>query len=170
MNKIIFWVAVLSVLWIAVASYYQPENQTTAAIGSAAPDFSLPTINGRTLALSDAKGKPLVINFWNSWCPPCQEETPVLDHLYHQYKGEFQLYGINNTSNDTVGAVKLFLENYHVDYPVLLDKSGEITRKYGVRGMPTTFLIDRNGKIVGKIVGYQGKEVLKKRVLSLLSK
>lgn len=170
MKKIFAWVAAISIIWIAAGNFNHPEQPSSVRRGSVAPNFTLPTIKGPDISLSQAKGKPLVINFWNSWCPPCKEETPVLAKLYRKYKGKFQLYGINETSNDTIAAVKLFMGNFPVNYPVLLDESGYVGRKYRIRGMPTTYLIDRNGKIMDVIVGYQGKNILRKKILALLSK
>lgn len=171
MNKIYALVAFISLLWIAVGVYVdRPENIKAIKNGALAPEFTLHTLSGKTLSLSNASGKPLVINFWNSWCPPCQEETPVLAEIYRAHKGEFQLYGINVTTNDTINAVKLFMENFHISYPILLDKSGKVSHKYDIRGMPTTILINRKGQIAGVIVGFQGKKELRNKILTFISK
>lgn len=172
MNKIIGWVAVISILWIIVAQVYEKptvtEAQTFAKIGAEAPGFTLQTLHGKSYSLAKAKGKPLVINFWNAWCHPCRKETPELIKLYKQYKGEFQLYGVNVTADDSLGAVKLFVEHFHIPYPVLLDKSGSVSNHYNVTGRPVTYFINAQGIVVGKIVGYQ-PNALRKKIKALIS-
>lgn len=172
MKKILGFVLAIAILWILAANDYQSGSQPTgqAKIGGKAPAFTLKSLSGKTYSLSGAKGKPLVLNFWNSWCPPCKEETPELVKLHDRYRGKFHLYGINVTSNDTVGAVKLFSQDYKVDYPILLDRSGKVAKQYLIRGMPTTYLINAKGIIVGKIVGYLGPEVLRKKIQALVEK
>lgn len=165
-------VLAIAILWIIAARFYDTGGQSagTAKIGGKAPAFSLKSLSGKTYSLAKAKGKPLVLNFWNTWCPPCKEETPELVRLHDRYKGQFRLFGINVTTNDTVGAVKLFSQDFKVDYPILFDKSGKVSDKYGIRGMPTTYLINAKGVIVGKIVGYQGPKVLREKIKALISK
>ncbi|HEX6923269.1 MAG TPA: TlpA disulfide reductase family protein [Bacillales bacterium] len=172
MKKMIGIVILVSILWIVVGHSYEGNDTsagTTAEVGSKAPSFTLTSLSGKTYSLSEAKGKPVVLNFWNSWCGPCKKETPELARLYRKYKGQFQLYGINVTADDSLGAVKLFVEDYGVNYPVLLDKSGNVSDLYNVYSRPVTYFINAKGIIVGKIKGYQGAEILNKKVKALVS-
>lgn len=183
-KKIIWIVLVVAVLWIGITYFYKTNSGTTGneksketagkveespEVDAKAPTFQLQSLKGKTFSVANAEGKPLVINFWNSWCRPCKEETPELVKLYKKYKGKFQLYGVNITSNDKKAAVKLFSEDYHMNYPILLDKSGDVGDMYRVQAMPTTFFVNKDGIIVAKLVGYQGPGVMTKKVKELIS-
>ena len=184
LKKIIWIVVIVAVIWIAVSYFYKTDSGMTGnekskettgkveespQVNAKAPAFKLQSLKGKTFSVADAKGKPLVINFWNSWCGPCKEETPELVKLYKKYKGKFQIYGVNITSNDKKAAVKLFSEDYHMNYPILMDKSGDVADAYRVQAMPTTFFVNKNGIIVAKLVGYQGPGVMTKKVEELIS-
>ncbi|HEX7064660.1 MAG TPA: TlpA disulfide reductase family protein [Bacillales bacterium] len=170
MKKIIGIIILISFLWIIVGHSYGGTPGTIAKVGSQAPGFTLTSLSGKTYSLSEARGQPIVLNFWNSWCSPCKKETPELARLYSQYKGQFQLYGINVTADDSLGAVKLFVEDYGINYPVLLDKSGNVSEMYNVHSRPVTYLISSDGIIVDKIRGYEGPELLRKKIKNLVSK
>jgi cytochrome c biogenesis protein CcmG/thiol:disulfide interchange protein DsbE len=130
------------------------ETLPASSIGKAAPDFLLPDLHGNTVALSNVIGrKPVVLNFWASWCGPCQEETPDLIKTYNAYKDRVLFYGINGTSQDSAEAAKKFAGKYGIPYPVLLDKQGTVMERYGILGFPTTFVIDTKGRIVNMHVG-----------------
>ncbi|HEU5140864.1 MAG TPA: TlpA disulfide reductase family protein [Bacillales bacterium] len=175
MRKTLGIVILVSVLWIIVGHSYSDSDPASgssiAKVGSEAPNFTLPSLDGKSYSFSEAKGKPIVLNFWNSWCGPCKKETPELVKLYNQHKGQFRMIGINITANsDTVGAVKLFVQDYNMTYPVLLDKKGKVSSRYRVHSIPTTYLIDENGVIVAKFVGYQGNGALTRKIEAFISK
>jgi cytochrome c biogenesis protein CcmG/thiol:disulfide interchange protein DsbE len=129
-------------------------------IGFQAPSFSLERLDSDELYSLGSTDKPIVINFWASWCGPCREEAPDLVHLQEQYKDEVEVYAINLTKTDSIVGVQRFVEEYGFTFPVLMDREGEIGEKYQVLSIPTTFFVDANGTIVHKIVGYASKNDL----------
>lgn len=155
---------VLGLILISALAY----NVTAQNIGSAAPGFTLKDINGRNVSLSDFKGKVIILDFWATWCPPCREEIPDFIALQNEYgKKGLQILGIS-VDREGLKAVKPFYENMKMNYPVLLT-DGKIEAAYGgIRGIPTTFIIDKNGKIVKKYVGFQPKSVFEKDIKGLL--
>jgi cytochrome c biogenesis protein CcmG, thiol:disulfide interchange protein DsbE len=120
-----------------------------------APNFSLPELltPARTLSLADFRGKPLVVNFWASWCFPCETEMPLLESTYRSVHGTVQFVGID--TGDTRGAAIHFLRQVHVTYPMLSlgDLHGRVVSAYGLPGLPSTIFISSSGKIVGKHFG-----------------
>jgi peroxiredoxin len=131
-----------------------------------APDFSLPDVHGRPLSLSSFRGQVVLLDFWATWCEPCQEELPDLKslHLRHKDRG-FTVLGV---SMDALGAkaVAPFLKEKDVPYPVVLTE-GEPPSGYPVIGLPTAFLIDRKGLIVRRYLGPQSYEDLARDVEEL---
>jgi thiol-disulfide isomerase/thioredoxin len=114
--------------------------------GHPAPEISLVSTGGEPLSLSDFKGKPVVINFWATWCAPCRAETPDLQEVHRELGDEMVIFGVNVTQQDQ-GDIEAFLQEFGVTYPVGLDVDGEAFRAYSVLGLPTTVFVDRNGII-----------------------
>ncbi len=115
-----------------------------------APDFDLQTFDGQTVRLSDFKGRPVLINFWASWCPPCKEETPDLIAAYNDLKDINAVFIGVGTQDDT-DKLKQFANEYQIPYLVVEDPLGKVSNQYRVLGMPTTFLIDADG-ILRKVI------------------
>ncbi len=109
-----------------------------------APNFELQTFDGQVVRLSDFKGRPVLINFWASWCPPCKEETPDLIAAYNELKDINAVFIGVGTQDDT-DKLKQFAEAYQIPYLVVEDPLGKVSNQYRVLGMPTTFLIDKDG-------------------------
>ena len=131
-------------------------NQATGPqIGSAAPDFTLKDLNGNTVKLSDFRGKPVYLNFWASWCPPCKAEIPEIQKFYQQNKDKVEVLAVNITFNDKVSDVVNLLKADKANYPVLLDTNinSSVANAYQVYGIPASFFIDKNGIIRGTHVG-----------------
>ena len=121
--------------------------------GIPAPDFSFPDLNGKKVGLSDSKGKVVLINIWATWCPPCREEMPSMERLYKRFKAEgFEILAV---SIDETGsrAVAPFVQKINLTFPVLLDPKGKIQGLYMITGVPESFIVDRKGLLVHKIVG-----------------
>lgn len=121
--------------------------------GIPAPDFSFPDLNGKKVGLSDYKGKVVLVNIWATWCPPCREEMPSMQKLYTRFKGEgFEILAV---SIDETGsrAVDPFVQKLNLTFPVLLDPEGRIQGLYMITGVPESFIVDRKGILVHKIVG-----------------
>jgi peroxiredoxin len=134
-----------------------------------AADFKLMDLEGQPLGLAEFRGKVVLLDFWATWCPPCREELPHFKELYAAYQGEgLEVIGI---SLDEGGAqvVKPFVQANGILYPIALGDS-RVTQDYGgIRGIPTTFLIDKQGRIANKYVGYHDKEVFEQEIRKLLA-
>jgi peroxiredoxin len=128
-------------------------SQSSAAENPPASNFSLKTLAGTEVSLDQHRGKYLLINFWATWCGPCKIEMPSLQALYTRFKSEkFELLAI---SNDMFGekVVRPYIEANNLDFPVLLDQNLKVSHKYGVVTLPTSFLVDPEGKIIGVLNG-----------------
>lgn len=121
--------------------------------GMTAPDFVLPDLQGQMVRLSDYRGKVVFLNIWATWCSPCRQEMPSMEKLYNEMKGEaFEILAV---SIDILGAkaVAPFMEEFNLSFPALLDPEGSVKRRYGVSGVPETFVIDKSGIVAAKIIG-----------------
>ena len=119
---------------------------------NAAPAFSLDSTNGGKVSLSDFDGKVLVVNFWATWCPPCRQEMPSLQRLWRTLQPDgVELVAID--FGDPPAPVQEFAREANIQFPLLLDPLGETVRAYGVVGLPTTFVVDRQGQVAIKATG-----------------
>ncbi|HEB12834.1 MAG TPA: TlpA family protein disulfide reductase [Actinobacteria bacterium] len=123
-----------------------------------APDFTVNLFSGKKVSLSDFKGKPLIVNFWASWCAPCREEAPVLVKVAKMYGKKVQFLGI--VFQDTEAGAKKFIEEFKVKYPNGTDPSGQAAQDYKITGVPETFFIDANGILRAKWLGALTEEKL----------
>jgi len=120
---------------------------------SLAPEFSLKTLVGEEISLAKNKGKILLIDFWATWCGPCRESIPHLVHLYKTFRGQgLEVVGLSMDKGDPK-TVEQFVRSLDIPYPIAIAPD-DIARAYGVNGLPTTILIDKEGKIREKIVGF----------------
>jgi len=131
----------------------------TAEKKEKAPDFSLKTINNKTIKLSDYKGKTIILNFFATWCPSCKMEIPDFVKFYNKNKDKgIVIIGICVGSKET--DIKEIIKEYKISYPVCIS-DGKIENAYGgIRFVPTTFIIDRNGYIIKKQIGPMNEEQL----------
>ena len=148
-----------------------PQKETTAAPDTDAPDtpadttpeqnpnqaldFTVQDWEGNMVKLSDFFGKPIVLNFWASWCPPCKAELPDFDDACKKYDGEVVFLMVNMTDNqmETVEVAKDFIKTYGYDFPVYFDVSYEAAMVYGVRSIPQTYFINAEGEAVATATG-----------------
>jgi peroxiredoxin len=122
--------------------------------GFAAPDFQLPLLGGGEVALADLRGKVVIVNLWASWCPPCRAEMPALQEVYEAYRDRgLEVLAVNTTYQDSEGAAARFVQEYRLRFPVPLDQTGDVSRSYMLRALPTTFFIDRDGVIRSVVIG-----------------
>lgn len=122
--------------------------------GFLAPDFTLDNLQGEKVTLSDLRGKIVVINLWATWCPPCRAEMPALENAYEQYKDSgLVVLGLNVTNQDSESEVPRFVEEFGLTFPILLDRDGSVSALYELRGLPTTFFVNRAGIIRTVVVG-----------------
>ncbi len=139
-------------------------------VGSPAPDFTLKTLDGGEVSLSQFLGQPVLINFWASWCLPCRREMPDLVRAYEAHNAEgFVLLGVNLTFQDSIPDVQAFVEEFKMTFPVLLDETGEVTNDlYRLRGLPLSVFVDRSGVIARLQVGMMTGEQIDEFVAGIL--
>lgn len=137
-----------------------------AKVGEAAPDFELRTLDGNKAKLSDYKGKIVILNFWATWCPPCQAEMPHMQSFYEQNHNKgIEIVAVNLTSSDRgLDKVKEFVNKHHLTFPILLDEEGTVENMYDTIAIPTTYIIDQEGFITEKITGPVNEERLENLV------
>ncbi len=111
-----------------------------------APGFQLPNLDGQTIALSDFRGKPVMLNFWATWCGPCRVEMPYIQQVYDERSGD-GLVVLAIDIGESPAKVKEFMQDYGLTFPVLLDVKTEVAKQYNIRAIPTTFFIDPDGGI-----------------------
>lgn len=136
---------------LAVGFLYDPRRLDTDVLtGQPAPAFVLQDIEGNTVSLEDLKGRPVVINFWSTWCIPCKQEHPLLQRYPPAYP-DVTFLGV--IYQDKTPAVKAFLKRDPVPYATLVDAESKVAIAYGVTGVPETYFIDAEGKITYKRAG-----------------
>lgn len=130
-------------------------------VGRQATDFTLPTLDGLDVSLSQFRGQPVLINFWASWCLPCRDEMPELVRSYKAHRAEgLMILGVNLTYSDSLPDIQAFASEFNITFPILLDEDGMVTQKlYPILGLPTSIFINRDGSIarvqIGKMTGRQ---------------
>jgi len=159
---IVALVLVLALLGLLAYSLFAPDSvrRTTGRVnasgalitddGRTAPDISVTTFDGTSISLADLRGKIVIVNFWASWCPPCQQETPLLTTAAGKLDSDVVLVGIDVW--DKRADAEQFAARYEVNYPVAQD-DGSLAVDYGLTGVPETFVIDANGKVVARLPG-----------------
>lgn len=170
--SVVLLVVGLGWIWASAA----PSGTTTGGLipapqqGFLAPDLQLPQQSGDPISLADFGGRPVVINFWASWCPPCRAEMPALQRVYDDYQHRgLVILGINTTNQDTMAAAREFISEYGLTFPIAFDLGGRVSNDYRLRSLPTTFFIDRKGIIREVVVGGPLSEALLRiRVENLL--
>lgn len=144
----------------------QPVPQPTVLPKIPAPDFTLTDQNGNKITLSDYKGKTVFLNFWATWCGPCKSELPDIQALYERYGGNEEdlvvlgVAGPNQGQEGTVEDVTAFLADHGYSFPVVMDETGDTFMQYGIAALPTTFMIDTEGNIFGKVVSALSPEMM----------
>ena len=143
-------------------------------VGKTMPDFEMPLFEryaeeyGPTFKVSENLGKPMVINFWASWCPPCQYEAPVLEAGWQEYGNEVLFVGVDTQDSGNEADARAFIENHGLTFPNGKDESSRIGIDYGLFGLPETFFIRADGTLLSKHSGAVTQAVLDEQVGALL--
>jgi thiol-disulfide isomerase/thioredoxin len=150
----------------APAPTNEPDASTTAA-----PNFTMTDSQGKTLQLSDFKGKPVLLNFWASWCGPCQSEMPAIQKAWEQYGSDVDFVIVNMTgmSGETEEAAKAFLTDGGYTFPAYFDKDNSAAMAFGVSSIPQTYLLNADGDIIGGYMGAMNDAVLAEGIQMLLN-
>ncbi len=136
-------------------------SQTDSAV-----DFRLADLNGKKISLSDFRGKVVFLNFWATWCAPCRVEMPAMQKLHSRFKGQnFAMVAVN--LQESARKVRDFVERYKLTFTVLLDSHGEVGSRFAVRALPTTFILDKSGRIMGQALG--AREWNSKKMVALFN-
>lgn len=144
-------------------------TSATPALGQPAPDFTMSTLAGPSIRLADLKGRVVIVNFWATWCPPCENETPRLVAWYEQYHGAgLEVLGVDKLVQDSRDAVADFVAKYAVSYPVPLDQTGDISRQWQALQLPRSYVIDREGIVRYVRIGELTQRDFDEQVLPLL--
>ena len=165
-----------ALLWIALVAFlgYRIWPQVAAAFGvasanAAAPDFTLTTLDGAPVSRDALRGQVVLVNFWATWCPPCRVEMPGFQDVYDRKKAEgFTIVGI---STDAAGRahVARYLREHGISYPVAMASGGVVRDFGGVRALPTSFLLDREGRVRHEVRGFFAELALEQAVERLLA-
>lgn len=166
---LIYGFVALCLLGLYVAGRHATQKPKPAASGNSAPDFTVTDIDGKKLTLSDYKGKVVLLDFWATWCSPCRAEIPHFVEMQQKYGPQgFQVIGIS--MDDDAKPVRDFYQQYKINYPVAVGDDKLAESFGGVMGLPVNFIIDRDGRIVGKYLGATETSVFDKAVGDLLAK
>ncbi len=135
---------------------------------NAAPDFTLPQLDDQPLTLSDFRGKPVMINFWATWCPPCRRELPALQAAYNNYSDKIEFVAVDVKEN--APTVTAFIDQMGLTFPIVMDQSGSVSDvAYEVRGLPTTIFVDAKGVVSARHVGPLDEAAIDSYLLPLLA-
>ncbi|MHB8134180.1 MAG: TlpA family protein disulfide reductase [Anaerolineaceae bacterium] len=157
-------IVILSIIWIGFTSYESfhrdPSILNSPQVGFLAPNFELKDLQGNTQKLSNYTGKPIMINFWASWCKPCQVEMPAIQNSFQEHYPNIIFLSVNSTKQDSISAVSEFVKNKQLDFPVLLDIQNAVGSLYRIQALPTTYFINSKGVIQEIIIGGPMSETL----------
>lgn len=141
-------VAIIGTIYVNVTK----EKNAVLAVGDQAPDFQLVDMDGNVQRLSDYEGQGVFLNFWGTWCKPCAKEMPYIDKQYQVFKDQgVQTIAVNIAESDF--KVNSYTKQYGMTFPVVIDRQKNVMEKYNIGPLPTTFLVDPDGKIIRIIQG-----------------
>jgi DsbE subfamily thiol:disulfide oxidoreductase len=164
--SLILLVVILTLSLNSHAQFFSPF-EIERLIGKEAPDFIATDLSGDEVVFSSFRGKPVLLNFWATWCPYCREERPQLNSIYKEYKDR-GLIVVAISVDRSVNVVRRFLRRMPADFIILHDNNREAAERYGVFSLPTSFLIDRNGIVRNKFIGPNWTDTKKRLIEELI--
>jgi thiol-disulfide isomerase/thioredoxin len=183
-TKIIIAIAAFGLLlMLATLGYnllsknYKPQENTlssslqTQATKESAPDFTVKDVKGSNVSLSDFKGKPVVLNFWASWCPPCKAEMPDYEKMYQQYSKKgivFMMINLTDGDRETTATAQQFLKDNHYTFTAYFDTKYLASDAYSISSIPDSIFIDKSGNIVNTYQGMIDAATMKKNIEGLV--
>jgi peroxiredoxin len=177
-KALLFLFCLLVMISTATSSCALPKNSMSSSshtlppigskIGNLAPGFNLVDMNGKSVSLADYDGKPVLVNFWATWCSPCRGEMPYLQQIYDDFSDD-GLIMLAIDMQESPEKVKEFYSVYNLSMPALLDTSGKVSDDYGITSIPTTFFIDSEGIIQQKVIGaFPNREFIVRELSSIM--
>lgn len=180
--KIIVGTAAFALLLIlAVVGYNllsrKVKPQQTSAVSSSktsktsAPDFTVQDANDKTVSFSSFKGKPVVLNFWASWCPPCKAEMPDYEKMHRQYSSKgvvFMMVNMTDGSRETTATAKQFLKDNKYTFSAYFDVKSDAANTYGISSIPDSIFIDKNGNVINAYEGMIDAATMKKNIETIM--
>jgi peroxiredoxin len=167
--------------WVVASSDHHPARHTSGsrcsvrvsgtheqvAVGSRVPDFTLPTLDGRCAHLADYRGRPVIVNFWASWCNPCRREFPLFRAALDRHRHD-RLAVLGVTHNDIVDDSRQFAREEGATWPLLVDDGNDVGNAFGVNALPKTFFIRPDGTLVARIYGLTSRKDLEAEIARIL--
>ena len=144
-RKLILGILVILAVFAFLLAGCSPAPREVTEVGALAPEFTLPTLEGKSVSLSQLRGKPVLLNFWASWCQPCKVEMPYIQAVYEEVGEGLFILAIN--IQETKPSVEDFMRREGLTFPIALDYEGKVAQNYGIKFIPSTFFIDQDGII-----------------------
>lgn len=149
----LFFALAASLCSFLLFSFSPAQAAEQAKINAPAPDFALPDLEGKAISLSSLKGQVVILTFWSIYCQPCRQEMPMMDSLYQKYRSEgLDVVGVN-IDRDPLVSIQNFVKENRLSFPILLDREKSAMKTYRAHFLPSTFVLNRRGIIVDKVVG-----------------
>ena len=150
MKKTLLLFALLSIACPAFAQ--TPDTTTLTKVGQAVPNFTVTTLDGKVVKIAELKGKVILLNFFATWCGPCREEMPGMERLFRAYRDK-GLVVLAVNMQQSAKTVRPFVQELKLSFPALLDAEGSVSHDYGIRALPVSFLVGRDGNLLWRAMG-----------------
>lgn len=174
MMKILF----MALIAFSINVFSGDKNESNKSINSElvlikidekkAPDFALKSLDGKTVKLSDFKGKVVIIDFWATWCPPCRKGIPDLISIQNEFKKDVVIIGVSLDNEKTIKDVPGFAKQYGINYPIVYGNQKVVDDYGGIQGIPTAFIVDKKGNVADMHVGLVPKDTYVNKIKELL--
>lgn len=174
-RRVAIVVDVILAVVVVVLLYQRAAPQAAAALGlgrggEPAPDFTLVTLTGDSISLDDLRGQVVLVNFWASWCPPCRVEMPGFERVFRERRDDgFVIVGIA-TDRHAEDQIREFVAEHDITYPIALGTMDVVRAYGGVRALPESFLVDREGRIAHRVVGYFAEPALRSAINRMIDR
>ena len=169
-GQLLSWIVGAAIAAVAIGMIFLGDSHVPAPVGrgSVAPDFALERLGGGEISLAGLRGQVVLVNFWATWCKPCEDEMPSMERLYRSLEGSgFELVAVSVDEDPAL--VESFRERMAISFPIALDPSQEVSRRYQTTGFPESLLVDRDGTVLERYVGPRDWSIYRERIRSLLA-